>query len=218
MIEAVRPLRSEATVGSIAHHPRRHPSQVLQQGQAQHDGDRPQLAQAQRRKRLVRGDETAQRIGVNAAIAVRDGLHRQFIHPRQPGRGARNKRRQLPAVAARQVASRSLDLFFDQVVVVEQPFPRRGYRPLFPHHAAEQRIGIFQHTLVGLQPIEQTLRAGAHPHAMLARKRAAIHLHLFNAVQRGTQWTLGGLDGRHRGLVFTPAPTHATTQAQPAAK
>ncbi|MNV01845.1 hypothetical protein D3C71_920630 [compost metagenome] len=53
---------------------------------------------------------------------------------------------------------------------------------------------------------------------MLSRKRAAVLLHLFNVVQRGTQWALGGLDGRGRGLVLTPAPTHTTTQAQPAAK
>ncbi|WP_425505353.1 hypothetical protein [Stenotrophomonas bentonitica] len=74
-VEVVRPLRGQATVSPVAHHPRRHSPQVLQQRQTQHDGDRPQLAEAQRRKRLVRGDETAQRIGINAAVAMCDGLH-----------------------------------------------------------------------------------------------------------------------------------------------
>ncbi len=116
------------------------------------------------------------------------------------------------------MASRGLDLFFDQVVVVEQPFPGGGDRPLFTHHAAEQRVGVFQDTLVGLQAIEQALCARPHPHPVLARKGAAIHLHLFNAVQRGAQGALGGLDGRRRGLALTPAPTDKTTQTQPTAK
>lgn len=127
---------------------------------------------------------------------MRDGLHRQVIHARQSGRRASGKRRQLPAVTTRQVASRGLDLFFDQVVVVEQPFPGRGHRPLFAHHVAEQRVGVFQDTFIGLQAAEQALCTGSRPHPMLARKRAAIYLHLFNAVQRGTQWDLGGFDGR----------------------
>ncbi|MNV01844.1 hypothetical protein D3C71_920620 [compost metagenome] len=90
-IEVVSPLRSEAAVGPIAHHPRGHAPQVLQQCQAQHDRNGPQFAQAQRRERLVRGDEAAQRIGVNAAVTVRDRLHRQLIHPWQPGRWAGGK-------------------------------------------------------------------------------------------------------------------------------
>ncbi len=217
-IEVVRPLGRQAAVRPVAHHPRRHAPQILQQGQTQHDGNGPQFAQAQRRERLVRGDESAQGIAINTAIAVRDGLHRQFIHARQSGRGAGGKRRQLPAVAARQVAARGLDLFFDQVVVVEQPFPGRGHRPLFAHYVAQQRVGIFQDTLVGLQAIEQALCARPHPHPVLARKGAAVHLHLFNAVQRGTQWDLGGFDGRDRGLALTPAPTDKTTQAEPTTK
>ncbi|MNV44254.1 hypothetical protein D3C71_1360070 [compost metagenome] len=116
------------------------------------------------------------------------------------------------------MASRGLDLFFDQVVVVEQPFPGRGHRPLFAHYVAEQCVGIFQDTLVGLQAIEQALCARSHPHPMLARQCAAVHLHLFNAVQRGTQRDLGGFDGRDRGLALTPTPTHQPTKAEPTTK
>lgn len=45
-IEVVRPLRRQAAVGSVAHHPRRHAPEILQQGQPQHDGNGPQFAQA----------------------------------------------------------------------------------------------------------------------------------------------------------------------------
>ncbi len=217
-VEIISPLRGQAPVFSIAHHPRGHAPQVLQQCQAQHDGNGPQFAQAQRREGLIGGDEAAQRIAVDASIAVRDGLHRKLIYTWQPGRGAGGKRRQLPAVATRQVAPRGLDLFFDQVVVVEQPFTGRGDRALFTHHTAEQGVGVLQDTFVGLQALEQALRAGSHPHAVLARKCTAVDLHLFNAVQRGPQRALGGFNGRGRGLPLTPAPTNKPPQAKPTAE
>ena len=71
--------------GGDAH---RDAAQILDQRQTQHDGDGPQLAQPQRGDRLVRRDETAETVRIHPSIAVGDGLKRDVIHARQPGRGA----------------------------------------------------------------------------------------------------------------------------------
>ena len=100
-------------------------TQVLDQGQPQHDGDGPQLAQLERTDRLVGGDETAETFCVHPAVAVRNDFQRDVIHPRQSSRRAVHQSRQFPAVALGEVAPGSADLLLDQIEVVEQPFAGR---------------------------------------------------------------------------------------------
>jgi hypothetical protein len=90
--------------------PRGDPPQVLDQREPQHDRERPQLAEQQRLRGLVRRDEAAQRTAADLAVAVRDRLQREVVDARQAGAVAVHRRqreaRQLAAVAARQVAPR----------------------------------------------------------------------------------------------------------------
>ena len=58
-------------------------AQVLDQRQPQHDRDGPQLAQLERRHRLVGGDETRQALRVDPAVAVRDRFERDVVDARQ---------------------------------------------------------------------------------------------------------------------------------------
>jgi hypothetical protein len=67
-------------------HARADAPQVLDERQAQHDRDRPQLAELERRDRLVRRDEARQRLGVDAAVAVRDRLEGEVVDARKSGR------------------------------------------------------------------------------------------------------------------------------------
>ena len=58
-----------------------HPAQVFDQCQPQHDRNRPQLAQLQRRDALVGRDEAAEAVGIDAAVAVRDALEGDVVDP-----------------------------------------------------------------------------------------------------------------------------------------
>ena len=57
-------------------------AKILDQGEPQHDRDGPKLAKLQHGNRLVGGDEAAQAISVDPAIAVRDRLERDVVHAR----------------------------------------------------------------------------------------------------------------------------------------
>ena len=83
----VRPGSGAVAVDRAGRDPRADAAQVLDQRQPQHDRNRPQLAELQRRHRLVGGDEAGQRLRVDAAVAVRDRLERDVVHARQPADG-----------------------------------------------------------------------------------------------------------------------------------
>ncbi len=190
-IEPVGPVAGQAMVDTVAHHPRRDPAQVFQQAQAQHDRNRPQLAQLQRRHRLVGGDEAAGHVGIDAAVAVCDRVHRQRIDARQPGRRALRQRRQLAAVAGRQMAPRDQDLFFDQVEVVQQPLAGGGDADVVADHRREHRQGVAQHVLVLFQPRQQHLGAAPAAHPVAARQGFAVRGHLLGAEQLCAQRLFG---------------------------
>ena len=96
--------------------------EVFNQPQPQHDGNGPQLAQFQGCHRLVGGDEGAERSRINLRIHVRDQFEHDVVNARQSGGRAVHEAGQLPAVAPGQMPPGHLDLLFDQVEVVEQPF------------------------------------------------------------------------------------------------
>ncbi len=121
----VRPVVGAVSVGPVGGDPGSNAAEILDQGQAQHDRDGPQFAQLQGGHRLVGGYETAETFRIDPSIAVRDRLQRDVIHARKPGRWAVQQARQFPAVTLGQVSLGRANLFFDQIEVVEQPFPGR---------------------------------------------------------------------------------------------
>ena len=76
----------------------RNAAEILDQRQAQHDGNGPQFAQLQGGDGLVGGDEAAENFRIHPPIAVRDRLQRDVIDARQTGRWAVHQARQFPAV------------------------------------------------------------------------------------------------------------------------
>ncbi len=57
-------------------------AQILDQRKPQHDRNRPQLAELERRHGLIGGDEAREAFRVHAAVAVRDGLERDVVDAR----------------------------------------------------------------------------------------------------------------------------------------
>ena len=122
----IRPRIGAVPVDRSGRNARADAAQVLDQREAQHDRNRPQLAELERRDGLVRGHEAGQALGVDPAVAVRDRLEREVVDARKSGRRPVRQSRQLAAVALGQVPLGRADLLLDQVEVVEQPF--RGGR------------------------------------------------------------------------------------------
>ena len=122
----VRPAVRVAAVDRRGRDARSHAAQVLDQREAQHDRDRPQLPEREGAHRLVGRHEARECLRVDASVAVRDCLEREVVDARQPRRGPACEARQLAAVALGQVPPRRADLLVDQVEIVEQPF--RGGR------------------------------------------------------------------------------------------
>ena len=130
-------------------------AQVLDQRQPQHDRNRPQLAQLERRHRLVGRHEAGKALRVDPAVAVRDRLERDVVDARQPGGGPVRQARQLAAVPLGQVPLGRADLLFDQVEVVEQPF-RGGRDAAVRRDRRRQQVADFdQDAFVLGQPRQQ---------------------------------------------------------------
>ena len=108
----------------------RQAAQVLDEGELEHARPGPQLADRERRHRLVAVHEAHELLPVEAAVAVADQLDGHGVDARVAGELAGGELGQLAVVAARQVLAHVADLGGDQVVVVEQPL--RGRRDELP--------------------------------------------------------------------------------------
>ncbi len=167
-------------------------AQVLDQRQPQHDRDRPQLAELEHLDGLVRRDEAGQRAAAQATVAMRDGLQRQVIDPRQPRRRPGGQARQLAAVARRQVQLRGAYLFLDEVEVVEQPFAGRRDRPLQLGQARQLRRDVGQHRPVRRKARQQAVGGTGEDELVRRREALAVLRHLVGGEQLRSQRRLFG--------------------------
>ena len=167
----VGPPVRQVMAGPTPGDPCRDAAQILNQRQPQHDRDGPQLAQLEGGDILVGGDEAAQGLRVHPAVAMGDDLQGQVIDPRQTGRWALAQTRQFPAVALGQMPLGGADLLFDQVEVIEQPFPGRADPSGCRHRLHEQGTDVDQGPLIGVQPHQQLVRCVARGQAVSRRPR-----------------------------------------------
>jgi hypothetical protein len=178
---ALRPVICQVAVAPLGSHARRHPPQVFDQRQPQHDRDRPELAQVQRMDRFIRGDEAVQAVGFDPAIHVGDQLQGHRIGPRIASVRAARQPRQLPAVGRRQVSSGEPDLIFDEIEVVQQPFCRRGDPSLARHGGGHQMVGLDQDLLVLVQPRNQLVSAALGRDLVSGRQLGGMPRQLIDA-------------------------------------
>jgi hypothetical protein len=101
-------------------------AQVFDQHHAQGGGQRPHLAQVQFARLLVGAQKLHQQIFIERAVGVRHEGPGHAIDARQAGQRLFQQHRQGTKVAVRQALVNFLELRFDQVKVVEQPFGRRA--------------------------------------------------------------------------------------------
>ncbi len=92
---------------------------ILEQRQPQHDREGPQLAQAQRFRSLVCRQESRGVVAVYPAVLMGDQVQSDVIDSRKARRKTASQPRQLPAVAARKVATGQRYLLLDEIEVVQ---------------------------------------------------------------------------------------------------
>ncbi len=179
----VGPLVGKVAIDATRGHIGRHASQVFDQRQAQHDGNRPQLAELDRGDRLVGRDEAAEALRVDAAIPVGNGFQGDVVDTRQSRRGPVGQARQLAAVVLGQMPLGGAYLLLDQVEIIEQPLASRSDPAARAHRGGEQVAGVDEHCLVGCQPWQQ--RVGSAPRCQLVcrRQRPSVLLHLVGTEQ-----------------------------------
>ena len=103
-----------------------------------------------------------------------DQLHRDAVGPRAIG----GKHGKLAEVGTGQQSAGGVDLLFDEVEVIEQPFPSRGNASATAGGRREQLVGVEKHTLVVGQSREQPARLGLAGDAMETGDRAGVPLEL----------------------------------------
>ena len=182
-----RPTGGEVPVDASGENPRSDAPQILDQRKAQHDGDGPQFAQRQDGHRLVGRHETAEAFRVHPPIAVRDRFMRDVVHARKSCRRSVQQARQFPAVPFRQVPLGRADLLFDQIEVVEEPFPGRRDPSVRLDRRRQQGAGFRQDAFILRQPGQKPVPDSSRPQAMRAGKGLAMRSHLLAAEQFRTQ-------------------------------
>ena len=177
----VHPLAREVPVDSPRRDTQRHAAEVLDQGEPQHDRDRPELPEIQWRDAFVGSNETSQAHQVDPPVAMRNGLERDVPDPGETRRRSIREAREFPAVIPRQVALGGADLFLDQVKIVEQPVAGRRHAA-----ACRDRLGQLleypeENFLVGRQPGQQLVWRRTRREHVRFREIPAVLLHLVGA-------------------------------------
>ncbi len=183
----VRPRVGPVAVDRAGGDPGADAAQVLDQRQPQHDRNGPQLAQLERRHRLVGRHETGEALRVDPAVAVGDRLEREVVDARKPGGGSLRQAGKLAAVPLGQVPLGRADLLVDQVEVVEQPF-RGGRDAAIGRDRRGQQVADFEQDAFVLgQARQQPVGRAAGRQPVRGREVLAVLLHLIGAEQLRSQ-------------------------------
>ena len=170
-------------------------TEILDEHDPQRDRHRPELADGERLDALVGAHESAERGRVQATIRVGDEGPGDPIDPRIAVERAGGELGQLPIESRRQIVPDLAQLLVHDVEVIDEPFRRRGDRPLLPDGPGHDAVGLAQEASVVLDPPQQ-LAALRRAHDGLGRGQAlGMLLESLDAEQLGTNRLFGR--GRH---------------------
>ena len=189
----VGPGAGQRTFVESGRDPQPEPAQILDDGKAQHDGDGPQLAEAEGRHALIGGHETAETGSVHPTVAVGDGLQGDVVHPRMSGRGSVRQTRQFAAVVLRQMPAGHPDLFFYEIEVIEQPFAGGGHPSPLRHRRGQRGPYRGQGLFVVVETAEKQILRPAEGHDVGGREDLPLLAHLLRAEEFRAQGRSGGL-------------------------
>jgi hypothetical protein len=131
------------------------PVQLFDEREADHDRDRPRLADRQLRRTLVRGREVDDRLEVQPPGRVRDQLAREDVYARVAFERTIGQLRQLEVVPTGQVLADLADLILDDVVVVTQPLFSADRLRVFARRRREKQVGVVETVGAAVEPWKQ---------------------------------------------------------------
>ena len=191
VLQTLDPQVSQIAVVAGDHQVGSDPAQVFDQGQPEHDRNGPQLAQFQNRHGLVSRDKGVQRLSIDLGIHMRYQFEHEVIDAREPRRRSRHQTGQFTAVAPRQVTPGHLDLLFDQVEIVEQPFGRVRDTPGLIYGLRRAVVGP-EDLFILTQAREQSVGAPPGDDRMVFGQRFGVVNQLLNAEHLRAQWRFDG--------------------------
>ena len=174
------------------------PPQVLDQDDAQRDGDRPELADRERLHLRVGRDEAPQQVRVELAVGMGHERPGEAEHARIALERTIGELGQLPVIGRWQVAANLADLRLHQMVIIQQPLRRRRDALAGLHVAGDGSIGKQQSGGVVVQPVPQRPNRNGHRRDRLGRsERACMMLEPFRTEQFLTHrtWIVPGRPG-----------------------
>ncbi len=135
-------------------------SEVLDQQDAQADGDRPELSERQRLHPLVRHHQATQALRIESTVGVRDVCPRETEDPRISLEGAVDELWQLAVVVRGQVVADLAELLLDDVEVVDEPLRGRRDRSLVLDRLGQLAVGLQEQApVLGHPPGDRTSRS-----------------------------------------------------------
>ena len=174
----VGPGRGLVRVDPVRCDPGRDAAKVLDQGQPEHDGDRPELAESEGGHGLVCLDERGEDVKVDAPVVVRDQLAGDVVDAGEPGERSALEDREPPAVPEREVTPGGPDLLLDQVEVVEQPLARRRDPAILLERGRDEGEGRDEDGLVLGEAGEETVVAAVHVDGVPGRHLGCVQRQL----------------------------------------
>ncbi len=179
----IGPVVGAVATGAGRCDPNGDPSEVLDQGKPQHDGNGPEFAQFQGSHRLIGGDEAAEVFRIHATIAMRDRLQGYVIHARKAGRRTRREAGQFTSIPLRQMPPRHPDLFLHQIEVIEQPLPRRSNPAIKRDILRQKPVNFKKDAFVFGQPRQKAIPGTPFLQTVRAGEGSSMLLHLIDAEQ-----------------------------------
>ncbi len=180
----------------VPHDPLGEPPEVLDQEDAQRDGDRPQLADRERLHALVGAHEAPQGLGLEAAVGVRHERPGDAEDPRVPLEEPGRELGQLAVEAARQVLADLAELVVHDVEVVDQPLRRRGDRALLADGFRDGAVGSKENAAVVDEPRQQAPPAArVVRYALRGREALGVLLESLNAEELSADGLFGVREG-----------------------
>jgi hypothetical protein len=139
------------------------PAEVLEEGDPEHAGPGPELADGERREGLVGDHEAGQPVEVEVAVAVADELEGHDVDAGRSFELARGQLGQLEVVGPRQVPEDLELLALDEVEVVKQPLRRRGDRAAEMDVLGDGPVGLAEHAAGLVETGAEPPRSGPGP-------------------------------------------------------
>ena len=156
--ETVRHLARGAALCDL----QRQAREIIDQHDPKRDRHRPKLADRERLHLLIGPDIADQHLGVETTVGMSDEGPGDAEDARVADERTRGELGKLPVIARRQVGAKLANLLLDEMIVVDEPFGRRRYRPPFIDRGDDRAVSLKKNGAVGRQaPGERT--ALVHP-------------------------------------------------------